>query len=236
MCQTRNVSMSVEPQQATVTTGTSHQVEEYIKRNISVSVGIQQAAAIMGTFHGGAAACQTRNVSVSFELQQAAVTLMETVGPAEVCAKRSTTKDEARDHLIQHFSQGSGVSHIQLFFKQIERHGRWMHSCHVQLKFVDRDHNLMTPLCAGCLLIACSMGGVGVIAWVGGGRECAAELSLPKTSICVRTSVHNFIPFNSLPVIHFQMLCAVLHLRWCPIRDGAVVSINSAQHSTVRVL
>lgn len=51
----------------------------------------------------------------------------------------------------------------------------------------------------------------------------AAELSLPKTLICVRTSVRNFIPIDSLPVIHFQMLYAVLHLRWYPTRDSAVV-------------
>ena len=51
----------------------------------------------------------------------------------------------------------------------------------------------------------------------------AAELSLPKTLICVQISAHNFIPFNSLPVIRFQMLYAVLHLRWYPIRDSAVV-------------
>ena len=98
---------------------------------------------------------------------------METVRPAEVCVKISTTRDEAIDHPIQHFSQGSAVNHIKLFFKQIERHGKWMHSCDVQLKCVDMDHNLMTPLCAGCLLIACSMREVGVIAWVdGAGREC----------------------------------------------------------------
>jgi len=47
------------------------------------------------------------------------------------------------DHLMQHFSQGSAASHIKLFFKQIERHGRWMHSCAVQLKYVDRDHMLL---------------------------------------------------------------------------------------------
>jgi len=115
VCQTRNVSMSVELQQAA---WTSHQAEECIERNISASVEIQQAAVVMGTVHG-AAVCQTRNVSMSVELQQAAVTLMETVCPAEVCVKRSTTRDEVRDHQIQHFSQGSGVSHIQLFFKQI---------------------------------------------------------------------------------------------------------------------
>jgi len=170
VCQTGNVRVSVELQEVAVTTGTSRQPEECIKRNISVSVEIQQAAVMLGTV--GAAVCQTGNVSVSVSLQQAAVTLMETVCPAEVCVKRGTTRDEASYHLIQHFSQGSGVSHIQLFFKQIERHGRWLHSCHVQLKYVDRDHNLMTPLCAGCLLIACSMSGVGVIAWVDGGREC----------------------------------------------------------------
>jgi hypothetical protein len=76
------------------------------------------------------------------------VTLMETVRPVEVCAKRSTARDEARDHLMQHFSQGSGVSHIKLLFKQIERHGRWMHSCHVQLNYVHRDHNLVCRLLA----------------------------------------------------------------------------------------
>jgi len=146
VCQTRNISVSVEPQQATVTKGTSHQAEECIKRNTSVSVEIQQAAAMMGTGHG-AAVCRKRNVSVSLELQQAAVTLMETVCPAEVCVKRSTRRDEARNHLMQHFSQGSGVSHITLFFKQTERHGRWMHSCQVQLKYVDKDHNLTTLVC-----------------------------------------------------------------------------------------
>jgi hypothetical protein len=124
VCRKRNVNMSVELQPATVTTGTSHQAEECVKRNISVSVEIQQAAAMRGTVHG-AAVHRERNVSVSIELQQAAVTLMETVRPAEVCVKRSTTRDEATDHPIQHFSQGSGVSHIKLFFKQIERHGRW---------------------------------------------------------------------------------------------------------------
>ena len=54
------------------------------------------------------------------------------------------------------------------------------------------------------------------------GNVTAAELSLPNTSICVLTSVHNFIPFNALPGTHFQMLYAVLHLRWFPIRDSAV--------------
>jgi len=73
------------------------------------------------------------------------------VRPAEVCVKRSTTSDNAIDHPIQHFSQGSAVSHIKLFLKQIERQRRWMHSCDVQLKCVDTDHSLMTPLCAGCL-------------------------------------------------------------------------------------
>ena len=165
----RNVSTSVELQQAAVTGGTIHQVEVFIKRNISVSIEIQQAAAMMGTGHG-AAVCRKRNVRLSVEMQQAAVTLMETVHPAEVYVKRNTIRDEARDHLIQHFSQGSSLSHIKLFFKQIARHGRWMHSCHVQLNYVDRNHSLMTPLCAGYLLTACSMRGVGDIAWLGGGR------------------------------------------------------------------
>jgi hypothetical protein len=80
---------------------------------------------MMGTVHG-AAVCRKRNASVSVELQPAAVTLMEIMCPAEVCVKRSATRDEARGHLIQHFSQGSGVSHIQLFFKQTEMHGKWM--------------------------------------------------------------------------------------------------------------
>lgn len=86
---------------------------------------------------------------------------METVHPAEVCVNRNATRDEAREHLMQHFSQGSGISHIKLFFKQIVRHGGWMHSCHLQLKYVDRDHDRMMPVCAGCLLTACSTRGVG---------------------------------------------------------------------------
>ena len=51
----------------------------------------------------------------------------------------------------------------------------------------------------------------------------AAELSLPKTSVCVLTSVLDFIPFNSLPVIHFHMLYVVLHLRWFPVAGSAIV-------------
>jgi hypothetical protein len=122
--------MSVKLQRATVAKGTSHRAEERIKRNISVSVEIQQAAAMMGTGHG-AEVCRKRDVSVSFELQQAAVTLMETLCPAEVCVKRST-RDEARDHLLQHFSQGSGVSHITLFL------------------------NKLKGMAGGCILVKCS--------------------------------------------------------------------------------
>lgn len=55
----------------------------------------------------------------------------------------------------------------------------------------------------------------------------AAELSLPKTWIYVLTSVHNFIPFNDLSVIHFHLLYAVLHLRWFPVQDSAVSVKNS---------
>lgn len=165
----RNVSMSAEPQQAAVTGGTLHQAEVFIKRSISVSIEIQQAAAMIGTGHG-AAVRRERNVRLSVEIQQAAVTLMETVHPAEVHVKKNTIRDEARDHLIQHFSQGSGLSHIKLFFKQTVRHGRWMHSCHVQLNYVDGNHSLMRPLRAGCLLTACGMTGVGDIARLGGGR------------------------------------------------------------------
>ena len=177
VCQTGNVNMSVELQQASVTTGTSHQAEECIIRNISVSFGIQQEAAMMGTGHG-AAGCRKRKVSMSVELHLAAVTLMETVRPAEACVKRSTTRDETRDNPIQHFSQGSDVSHTKLFCKQIERHGRWMHSCHVQLQYVSKDHNLM------CRLLACR--GVGVIAWVDGGRECdrSRVVSSENISLC----------------------------------------------------
>lgn len=52
--------------------------------------------------------------------------------------------------------------------------------------------------------------------WMETGNVTAAGLSLSKTSICVLTSVHNFIPLNAVPVIHFQMY-AVLHLMWFPI-------------------
>jgi hypothetical protein len=166
VCRKRNVSTSVELRQAAVARVTVHQAEEHIKRNTSLSVEIQRAAAMMGTGRG-AAAYRKRNVSTSVELQQAAVTLMETVHIAEVCVKRNTKRDEARDHLIQHFSQGSGVRHIKLFVKQIVRHGRWMHSGYVQLKYVDRDHSLTTALCAGCLLTDGSIRGVG-----DGGSEC----------------------------------------------------------------
>jgi hypothetical protein len=54
----------------------------------------------------------------------------------------------------------------------------------------------------------------------------AAELFLPKTWIYVLTSVRNFIPFIALSVIHFHLFYAVLHLRWFPVRDSAVVYYN----------
>lgn len=67
-----------------------------------------------------------------------------------------------------------------------------MHSCHVQLNYVDGDHDLMTPVCAGCLLTACSTRGVGSWrGWMEAENMPAAELSFSETWVCVITSVHN---------------------------------------------
>jgi hypothetical protein len=99
-----------------------------VKRNGSVSFKICQAALMMVTVHWSET-CLMGNASMSVELQQAAATLMETVRPAEVWVNKSATRDEAGEHLTQHFSQGSGIRRIKLFFKQIVRHGSWMQSC-----------------------------------------------------------------------------------------------------------